>query len=132
MGFNQQRGDTLNVANANFSPPEKSAISDTPIWKDPETISLGKDALKYLVIALIAWLLWSKFIRPTLDRMAEANKPEPTMNEDGIMVIDGEPLPEDAQAAFERKRAEVREVAKQDPKLVASVVKEWMGGNEPR
>jgi flagellar M-ring protein FliF len=132
MGFNQQRGDTLNVANASFSPPEKEAIPDTPIWKDPEAVSIGKEAIKWLVIALIAWLLWSRLIRPTLDRMAEANKPAPTMNEDGIMVLDGEPLPEDAQAAFERKRAEVRELAKQDPKLVAGVVKEWMGGNEPR
>jgi len=132
MGFNQQRGDTLNVANANFSPAEKDAIPDTPIWKDPEAISIGKDVVKYLVIALLAWLLWSRLIRPTLDRMAEASKPEPTMNEDGIMVIDGEPIPEDPLAAFERKRAEVRELAKQDPKLVASVVKEWMGGNEPR
>ncbi|MDE2600344.1 MAG: flagellar M-ring protein FliF [Rhodocyclaceae bacterium] len=131
MGYNQQRGDTLNVANASFSPVEKEAGQELPLWKDPENIAIGKEALKYLAIAVVAWLVWRRMIRPTLDRLAEANKPEPSLNEDGIMVIDGEPV-EDAQAAFERKRAEIRELAKQDPKLIASVVKEWMGGNEPR
>ena len=40
---------------------------------------------------------------------------------------------EDAQAAPSSANvADAKELAKQDPKLVASVVKEWMGGNEPR
>ena len=130
MGFNQQRGDTLNVANASFSAPEKADIPDTPLWKDPEAISIGKEAFKYLAIALIAWLLWSRLIRPTLDRMAEAQKPEATMTDDGMIVLGGGG--EDPQAAFERKLATAKEITKQDPRLVASMVKEWMGGSEPR
>ena len=130
MGFNQQRGDTLNVANASFSAPEKADIPDTPLWKDPEAISIGKEAFKYLAIALIAWLLWSRLLRPTLDRMAETKKPETVMTDDGMIVLGGGG--EDPQAAFERKLATAKEITKQDPRLVASMVKEWMGGSEPR
>jgi flagellar M-ring protein FliF len=132
MGFNQQRGDTLNVANAGFSPQEKVDIPETPIWKDPEAVSIGKEALKYLVIAFIAWLLWSRLIRPTLDRMAEAERAGKEPGTTGMMTADGEIVFEDPQATFERKVAEAKELAKQDPKLVASVIKEWVGGNEPR
>lgn len=130
MGFNQQRGDTLNVANASFSAPEKADIPDTPLWKDPEAISIGKEVFKYLAIALVAWLLWSRLLRPTLDRLAETKKPETVMTDDGMIVLGGGG--EDPQAAFERKLATAKEITKQDPRLVASMVKEWMGGSEPR
>jgi flagellar M-ring protein FliF len=132
MGFNQQRGDTLNVANATFSPPEKEAIPDTPLWKDPETVSIGKEVLKYLVIALLAWLLWSRLIKPTLDRMAAAERTRQEAGPTSMMTADGEVVFMDPQAAFERKLAEAKEIAKQDPKLVAGVIKEWIGSNEPR
>jgi flagellar M-ring protein FliF len=35
MGFNKDRGDTLNVANAPFTPTEKEVVPDAPIWKNP-------------------------------------------------------------------------------------------------
>lgn len=130
MGFNQQRGDTLNVANASFSAPEKADIPDTPLWKDPEAISIGKEVFKYLAIALIAWLLWTRLLRPTLDRLAETKKPVATRTDDGMIVLGGGG--EDPQAAFDRKLATAKEITKQDPRLVASMVKEWMGGSEPR
>lgn len=133
MGFSQQRGDTLNVANANFSPPEKADIPDTPLWKDPETVSIGRDIFKYLAIAIVGWLIWSKMIRPTLDRMAaESEKArQVTSNETGIMFSEtGEVI--DPQAAFDKKLSDAKSIAKQDPKLIANVIKEWMGGNEPR
>ncbi|HWV18547.1 MAG TPA: flagellar basal-body MS-ring/collar protein FliF [Rhodocyclaceae bacterium] len=130
MGYNQQRGDSLSIANAGFSPQEKDAEAELPLWKDPEIVATGKDALKYLLIALLAWLIWRKLVKPTLDRMAADSarreaKPAAVIREDGT-------IEEDPQAAFERKRTEVRELAKQDPRLIASVVKEWMGGNESR
>jgi flagellar M-ring protein FliF len=132
MGFNQQRGDTLNVANASFSPPEKENIPSLPLWENPKAISLGFDVVKYLLIALAAWLVWSRFIKPTLDRMAAADRAKREAAGESMMTPDGEIVFENPQAAFERKVAEAKELAKQDPKLVASVIKEWVGGNEPR
>ncbi|HTJ96475.1 MAG TPA: flagellar basal-body MS-ring/collar protein FliF [Rhodocyclaceae bacterium] len=135
MGFNQDRGDTLNVANANFSPAEKEAIPDTPIWKDPETVSIGKELIKYAILALIAFLIWSKLIKPMLDRLAVVNRQQRDSRraEGRIMEEEEEEMMiNQAQVSFEKKLANAKEVAKQDPKLVASVIKEWVGGNEPR
>ena len=132
MGFSQQRGDTLNVANATFSPAEKVDIPDTPLWKDPQNISLGMELLKYAAIALVAWLLWSRMIRPTLDRMAAQGRSAAEQERNRSIMTEDEVFTENAHASFERKLADAKSVAKQDPKLVASVIKEWVGGNEPR
>ncbi|HWT53460.1 MAG TPA: flagellar basal-body MS-ring/collar protein FliF [Rhodocyclaceae bacterium] len=133
MGYNQQRGDTLNVANASFSPAEKEAMADLPLWKDPEIVGIGKEAFKYLLIAVLAWLVWSKLIKPTLDRMAAADRARGEAKAGtSMMNADGEVVFVDPQAAFERKLADAKALAKDDPKLVAGIVKEWVGGNEPR
>ncbi|MGE5027465.1 MAG: flagellar basal-body MS-ring/collar protein FliF, partial [Betaproteobacteria bacterium] len=42
MGYRQDRGDTLNVVNASFSVAAEE-IPETPLWKDPATISLAKE-----------------------------------------------------------------------------------------
>jgi len=43
MGFNQTRGDTLNVVNSAFASPEQETIPETPLWKEPGTIQTAKD-----------------------------------------------------------------------------------------
>src|SRR5690606_13600964 len=114
MGFNAQRGDSLSIANASFSPQEKEAEAELPLWKDPEMVATGKEALKYLLIALVAWLIWRRLIKPTLDRMAADSarreaKPAAIIREDGSVELD-------PQAAFERKLADAKAIAKDDPK----------------
>ena len=51
VGFNQARGDTLNVANAAFTPPEKEAVADAPIYENQKLISLLLELARYAVIA---------------------------------------------------------------------------------
>ncbi|HEY1182509.1 MAG TPA: hypothetical protein VGE56_09430, partial [Rhodocyclaceae bacterium] len=92
-----------------------------------------KEAFKYLLIAILGWLVWSKLIKPTLDRMAAADRARGEAKAGtSMMNADGEVVFVDPQAAFERKLADAKALAKDDPKLVAGIVKEWVGGNEPR
>ncbi|MFL6715888.1 MAG: flagellar basal-body MS-ring/collar protein FliF, partial [Burkholderiaceae bacterium] len=57
MGFNKERGDSLNVVNTAFNEPQKEIVPETPWWRSPDTISLAKSVGRYaLFAALIAYL----------------------------------------------------------------------------
>ncbi|QWT46251.1 flagellar M-ring protein FliF [Azospira inquinata] len=142
MGFNQQRGDTLSVANTAFNLGEK-VDNSLPFWKDPDNLSLGKDLLKYLVIgAIVAYILLA-VVRPIIRTMfpppasaaeeeeGEAGEAaqEGEVGEDGTIVeLTGEGGKQ-IMATYEAKLHRAREVSKQDPKGVANIIKDWMGVN---
>lgn len=133
MGFNQVRGDTLNVVNAPFSLGEEAAIENAPVWKDPAMVSLAKDFVKYLVIAGILWYLVTGVIRPALTDLsvagsahlsaaeAASNRPE-SMAGDVVQIGGGAKR----QHSYEEDLRLVKDAAKQDPKIVANVVKDWV------
>jgi len=58
MGYNQARGDSLNVSSAPLA--AVSAGGDAvPIWKDPEMLALGAELGRYLLLALaFAFVCW--------------------------------------------------------------------------
>jgi flagellar M-ring protein FliF len=128
MGFSQARGDTLNVANAPFTPPEKEIVPDSPLWKDPQLLALLKELGKYLVFAVIAWLTWTRLLRPMFDRLATMvppPRPAGPSEEEAEMAHNVE-----HRMSYEHKLATARDLAKQDPKMMANMIKEWVGGGE--
>jgi len=126
MGYSQARGDTLNVTNAPFAPPEKEVVPDSPIWKDPQLLALLKELGKYLAFGVIAWITWTRLLRPMFDRLATMVPPPPPP------VAAEDYGAEDMQhrMSYEHKLTAARDIAKQDPKMVANVIKEWVGGGE--
>jgi flagellar M-ring protein FliF len=123
MGYRQDRGDTLNVVNASFSVVTEE-IPAAPVWKDPATISLVKEIAKNLLIAGIVFFLVFKVLRPLLK---ELSTPPP------LPVVQKEVAEGFAMAptvGYEERLRSVKDLAKQEPKVVATVVKEWMGGSE--
>ncbi len=132
MGFNKDRGDTLNVVNAPFTASDAAAPS-TPVWKDPEMQASGKEALKWLAFAVLAFLLWTRVFKPLFDRLvaAAAEAREAGQAEPGLaMAGDGHHVP--GERGFDEKLAAAREIARKDPKLVANLIREWIGGGEQR
>lgn len=136
MGFNQARGDTLNVVNAPFSVADEEPVPAAPIWKDPAMVALAKDVLKFLVIAGILWYLVTGVVRPALSELAEAGRAhQAAMSAAGttggaaqegevadVVTLGGARR----QHSYEEDMQMVRETAKQDPKIVANVVKDWV------
>lgn len=129
MGYNAARGDSLNVVGSAFAATD--AGPQTPLWKDPEVIDMGKEASKYLVILLVVLFVYLAIIRPLLRTVAP---PQPEEEEDDME--EGE---EDAEVSlsaaamsnsYEARLARARELAKNDPKIVAGLIKEWMGVSE--
>ena len=131
MGFTKDRGDTISVANAPFTIIDKSD-SGIPLWKDPEILSIGKDLIKYGAIAgIIAYLLLG-VARPMLKSMLESlpkahSKPSGTTLD--ILAGDDEDQEPSAAATLEKNIEQARELAKQDPKIVANIIKDWTGSN---
>ncbi|MDR1936331.1 MAG: flagellar M-ring protein FliF [Candidatus Accumulibacter sp.] len=139
IGFSQERGDSVSVANAPFTEVEKTE-TETPVWKDPEFIlTTSKDVFKYGFIALIAFYLIFKIIMP----LVRATLPPPPRPEvgSGIDTVDeeregegereGEEKAHEPTAAelLEQKLAQAREIARQNPKAVADIIKDWTGAN---
>jgi len=127
MGYNQPRGDTLNVVNASFSLGDKEVVPELPVWKEPENISLAKEVLKNLLIAAVAFYLVFGVLRPLLKELA---KPRVKPSEAVEISEETEEYAEKVkvQAGYEENLRAAKELAKLEPKIVASVVKEWVEG----
>lgn len=126
MGFNKDRGDTLNVANAPFTPVEKEAVADAPIYENQKLISLLLELLRYAVIAAAIWWLWTRLLKPVAEKLMEA--PPPSARSEFEVGADG--MLHRARG-YDEKLAEARDLAKKDPKAVANMIKEWVDGGEP-
>lgn len=131
-GFSNDRGDTLSVSNIAFNIPPTEAIDDTPLWEDPGMIATARELAKYLAIAAVIGYLVFNVIKPALEVLLEP-LPEPLRSaedeEEGDEVSISKRGAAAAGSAFEQKVGEVRDMAKQDPKAVANIVKDWMGAN---
>jgi len=129
VGFTAARGDSISVAAANFVPPEPEAIPELPLWQNPTLLALAREAGQYLVFALIAWLLWTKLLKPVFGMLAaaaeRAKAEEKAAAEEAKEVAAGHVH---RGPTFDDRLKSAREVAQREPKLVAELVKGWMGG----
>ncbi len=124
MGFNKDRGDSLNVVNAAFNEPAREPVAELPLWKQPDNVQMGKDAVRYLVFAGVIAYLFFGVLRP-MWREASAPRPVELLAGPTGAVVAGGPSPADADA-LER----ARKIARDDPKIVATVVKSWVSKDE--
>ncbi|KQV41022.1 flagellar basal-body MS-ring/collar protein FliF [Massilia sp. Root335] len=142
MGYSQARGDTLNVTNAPFEGVDKPDEQAPEWYKDPANLPLAKDIARYAFIAMVLAFLWFRFVRPLLKPAikkfdeAVAIPPEPEPEEP-----EPEPDPDpDEEARIMREAEEhqkvqvyktnlemAKDLAQHDPRIVANVIKEWLG-----
>ncbi len=150
VGFDPTRGDSLNVQNAAFN-DEKETITELPLWKQPEMVELAKQLAKYLIIAVVILIVVFKIIKPAFSPL---HPPKPEEDEagnetevtedyaevsgEGIAPSPGSVMEVDSEtgqytppvAPYEQNLNIARQIAQQDPKIVASVIKDWVNGNE--
>ena len=146
MGYSQVRGDTLNVTNAPFDGVDKPATPEAQLdwWKDPANLPLAKELGRYLLLALVLGFLYFRLLRPLLrpvlrrfDQItvvaAGPAAPEMTKEEAVQAEVQRIQLEEaDTQTArgYRENLAMAKTLAKDDPRVVANVVKAWVGANE--
>ncbi|MBX8501116.1 flagellar basal-body MS-ring/collar protein FliF [Pseudomonas lijiangensis] len=148
MGFSESRGDALQVINSPFVVSDTVA-AEQPWWKTPEAYNLLMSALRYLLVAFAALSLWLLVLRPMQRRNAAQNRMvmqeesgEPgtslvatAMGSMGTAVMvsgqDGAPhaLPRKS-ALYEQNLLSLQQIAVEDPRLVAMIVRGWMKKND--
>lgn len=144
MGFNKERGDTMNVTNAPFDGVDKpeEAAPVTPWWKDGANIDMAKEAGKFLLGAIVLLFLWFRFLSPMLRplmRKLDTLTAEP-VSPSGMTPeeIEVEHVREEQEAAvavavqngYRENLTMAKKLAAEDPRVVANVVKAWVGSNE--
>lgn len=126
MGYNKERGDTLNVVNSAFAPAATEAIDEPPLWKQPANIALAKELGRYLLIAaVIAWLYFTQ-LKPLLARL-RAPAPPPASGYAEPLLGEPQALAGTGSAGRLSDLDSARQVARDDPRMVANVVKNWVG-----
>ena len=133
LGYNKDRGDTVSVANAPFSTVDQ-VDSDFPLWKDPDILSLLKSLFKYGAIAAIVAYLLFKIVLPLSKAMLEDPQKHHRASLGGNINVlsneeEQEELPPSAAEALSKKLDEARDLAQQDPKVIANIIKDWTGSN---
>jgi flagellar M-ring protein FliF len=144
MGYDAKRGDSVNVVNSAFM-TEVDPNANLPWWRTPDMIALAKQIATYVGIGAVALFLYFAMVRPAMRRAFPP--PEPVAaaaltSPDEPVLLDGLPSPEKAAASeevennllsfesekhkYERNLEFARNIARQDPKIVATVVKNWV------
>ena len=141
IGFNEQRGDVVNVVNQVFTKIEEESI---PIWALQDTMDLIKSLGMPIAIALIAAILVFGIFRPMIKPV------EQQLLEDGPEILKGQRTPlltnqtgvENDMELLEQLRREgtlpginhqeklekLRHLVKEHPQMVAGVIKKWING----
>lgn len=149
IGFNKDRGDSVNLMNTPFQ-MQAAADTSVPLWRQPEVLDIARSLAWPLGAVLFGALVLFGLVRPALKGMAtpaaaagprsagqpalagtqlnalEADTPErpalpaPTKQEDGALVT-----PE------QLRLEEARKLAKDNPIAVANIVKQWVNGEAP-
>ena len=128
MGFDQARGDSLNVQVTSFN-ESKEIVEESPLWKQPDNIELGKELLKYALIAAIMFFVIFRILKPALDTLISLNSKTGGFTASEASEAATEATYTPASPSYEQSLQTARQIAQQEPKIVASVVKEWVNGN---
>ncbi|HEX7970630.1 MAG TPA: flagellar basal-body MS-ring/collar protein FliF [Thiobacillus sp.] len=127
MGYNQTRGDTVNVVNTPFAKAEQEVIPDTPMWKQPDNIETAKETGKYLLMAVGLLLLYLRMLKPMLKKISELPVlPAPVHHQhsaDGELMALG-------QRNYQENLSRAQKLASEDPRVVANIVKTWVANND--
>jgi flagellar M-ring protein FliF len=134
MGFSQERGDTLNVVNAPFNreavPLGEPAPTQGGTFVRDLTSPAAMNLLKYLLAAGVV-LIALAMARSAIRSIARAARVEPRAMPDAAIEgqLSGGPAAYAAVAGadMEADLRAVKDLARQEPRVVANVVKAWVG-----
>ena len=144
MGYNKERGDSFSVANSPFDGIDRAPEGKLEWWRDPANLPLAKELAKFLITALILLYIFIKIVRPMLRpvmrKIDDFGAPPPviepelakegTENEVLLSEAELEELEEDTARGYRENLAMARKLAQEDPRVVANVIKAWIGNNE--
>jgi len=139
VGFDENRGDSVNVMNAPFRPDAIEPIDpldEIPIWERPMVRDLIKLGLGVLVLLLLVFMVLRPLVKGLLASAKAAAQPvqqivQQTVEGAPVQVAQaGQPAAAAKPLAYEQQVAQARSLVQQDPRRVAQVVKTWVAEDE--
>lgn len=139
MGYSQTRGDSVNVVNSQFNTTEPTG-GDLPFWQQQSFFDQLMTAGRWLLVALVAFILYRKMVRPQLLRKREAEKAAAeaaaaraaAREEEAAysVQINKDELDQERKSnnrvSAEVMSQRIRDMSENDPRVVALVIREWM------
>ena len=144
IGFNKDRGDSVNVVNAPFSTPLAQPAPEPVFWRQPETLALARSLAPWLALPLVALVIILGLVRPAMRAARAPAAPSPRLLqatvEDPIALDtpvgagelpspDTPLLPTAAASAQQHRTTQletIRQLSRQSPATVANVVRNWV------
>jgi len=135
MGFNKERGDSLSVANSAFTEPLKQIIPEEPIWQPYANLGTAKIAGQYALTTLLMLYLFFGVLRPLIKKATAPARllVSPAADASEPAATNYAPTPSSGPApepGYDTDLLAAKQLAMQEPKVVANVVKNWVNGNE--
>src|SRR5690606_34782140 len=137
IGFNQGRGDSVNLVNVAFNsvkPPEEAPVA---WWKQVENHELARSLAWPVGMVMLGLLVVLGMVRPGLKLMrspaAKTRKVQP-LNAlvDETPERPGLPMPSPQEITAEQTRmSDAKRLALENPVAVANIVKGWVNGESP-
>jgi flagellar M-ring protein FliF len=136
VGFNQTRGDSVNLMNSAFA-VDKATVVDIPVWQQPMVLDLAQSLAWPLGTLALATLVLLGFVKPALKTLAESRphgrevqldameEEEPERPQLAAPRANSEPP---AVSASELRMEEARQLTRDNPAAVANIVKSWING----
>jgi flagellar M-ring protein FliF len=130
VGFDQTRGDSVNVMNAAFQREAETPVSPTPIWQQPAVLSVARSVAGVAVLLTLIMMV----VRPTLRQLLNTPltgrmQSLPEGDEAVALGASGAAALTRSGPGYEDKLVLARTAVAQDPKRVAQVVKNWVGSD---
>ena len=131
IGFDAERGDSINVVNAPFTGVETPEEVELPFWRQPENLALARDLGRQFGLVALALIVIFAFIRPALKAVQRPSRAAPAI---AAQVDDPLQLPEPTSESTELARIgmrndEVLKTARENPGTVANVVRNWVSAD---
>jgi len=124
VGFSEKRGDSVNVTNVAFTPDEPPAAApEQALWEKPDNIALAKEIGRDVLIVAVALYLFLGVLRPLMQQLAAAAPVVEVPDQPHLLQPPPPPggNPDNLQAA--------RQLARNDPQVVANVVRGWVNSD---
>lgn len=148
VGFNKDRGDSVNLMNAPFA-IEKTEVVEMPLWRSPEALEVARSFAWPLGMLALAAMVFFGAIRPGMKNLTQP----PQKAGDGVTDVQGREGRLDALEAdqpdrpqltgpggsvdpnqlseAEQRLEDARRLTRDNPQAVANIVKAWINGEVP-
>ncbi|UJW81317.1 flagellar basal-body MS-ring/collar protein FliF [Hydrogenophaga sp. SL48] len=135
IGFNKERGDSVNVVNAVFNIAKPVEEVPQAWWKNPDNMELARSMAWPVGMLGMALLVLMGLVRPGLKMMRAPALPKPESNAKppqlNAVLNEAPERPGLPMPAENQRLADAKRLALENPMAVANIVKSWVNGEAP-